>query len=475
MSHWSMRVKLAVAIGLFLILLQGLTSLLILSHEREFLIDLHSESAMASTRSFAIPVLDALLEEELHAGSSGTILAEAINNFMNSSDEVRYVAVLDNDNQVQAHNDLSLYGTNYKTVIYKGVRIFRDENLIIEASVPLTISTRSWGTLLIGFSADNIYNEISKLFNYLGLTTLVLILLTVFAVILISRHFTKQLDTIVTTVDSLDLDRLEKINFPECDGEAKILADRFSALQRRLIRSLSTTKSAEREVRHAEKLASVGRLAAGVAHEINNPLTGMQQCIETIRANPEDKETTRRYFDLIAEGLDRIEVIVKRLLEFSRKRPKGEVEVDFKKCVNRVSGLLEYRLKNNNVDIKETGSCSTVVAGDGQLLEEVCMNLMINACDAMLDGGELSIDYEHRNNFLLINFSDSGHGVASENLEMIFEPFFTTKDVGQGTGLGLSVTQSIVENHDGRISISNSKSGGAKFTVELPLFKENEK
>jgi signal transduction histidine kinase len=467
-----MRVKLAVAIGLFLVLLQGLTSLLILKHERAFLIDLHSDSAMASTRSFAIPVLDALLEEELYAGASGILLTESIDNFMQSSSDVRYVAVLNNNNQVQAHNDMYLFGTSYGTVNINGVRIFKDKSWIIEASVPLKISTRSWGTLLVGFSADNIHTEISKLFNYLGLMTIVLISLTVFAVIMISRHFTKQLNTIVSTVDSLNLESLEQVHLPACDGEAGILADRFTALQQRLIRSLTTTKSAEREVRHAEKLASVGRLAAGVAHEINNPLTGMQQCVETIRANPEDTETAHRYFELIAEGLDRIEIIVKRLLAFSRKRARGEAEVDLRKCVSRVQKLLEYKFKNNNVIVEETGHCPTVVTGDGQLLEEVCMNLMINACDAMPDGGKLIVSYEQKDNLLLIHFSDNGHGVDLKNKEMIFEPFFTTKEVGQGTGLGLSVTQSIIEGHDGKINVSASGSGGARFTVELPLFKE---
>ena len=352
------------------------------------------------------------------------------------------------------------------------IRIYESESYgwVVEAALPLRVATKRWGTLLVGFDAEPIRAEITRLFVFLGLLSLGVTLLSILAVYWITRRATRQLAQIITAVDELDLDSIEKVVLPASDGDAGILASRFGAMQRRLARSRNRLKQAEKEIHHAEKLASVGRLAAGVAHEINNPLMGIRNCVDAVAADPGDTEQAERYLGLAGEGLQRIAGIVRQLLEFARKRPQQHEPVDLLACVNKMTDLLAFRLDKEEIDVQVTSRCDeTVVMGDPQQLEELFLNLMINACDAMPDGGRVEVRFsEPEPGWLTAELADEGAGIDEEDLEQIFEPFFTTKEVGHGTGLGLSVTESIVESHGGSISAANRPEGGAVFTVRLP-------
>ncbi len=222
---------------------------------------------------------------------------------------------------------------------------------------------------------------------------------------------------------------------------------------------------------HSEKLASLGVLAGGVAHEINNPLMVILGRTELMMMEPGAGDEMKRNLETIRHETERIARIVQNLLTFSRKSRQEKIEsVDMNEVLERTLMLSEHQLTVGNVKVvKEIeANMATIDANAGQL-QQVFMNLIINAHHAMPDGGELTVKtgtiQEGR---VFVEISDTGCGISPEDVNRIFDPFFTTKDEGQGTGLGLAVSRNIIENHGGEIGVHSSLGAGTTFRVVLP-------
>lgn len=244
------------------------------------------------------------------------------------------------------------------------------------------------------------------------------------------------------------------------------MSNNFVDLSRRLERSRHELDKAREQVFHNEKLAALGRLTAGIAHEINNPLGGMKNCVKSMRASPQDTEKQLRYLGLMEKGLDRIGTTVRQLLSFGRREPLHHVKADVDAVIRECFALLEYSLKDIELvlDLQVAGLCSV----DVEALKQVLINVGINSVQAMPDGGLLEVRSRRRDGWVMVTVSDSGAGIAPDIVEKIFDPFFTTKDVGDGTGLGLSVCHALVERMGGRIEVESVVGVGTVFTVFLP-------
>jgi PAS domain S-box-containing protein len=252
---------------------------------------------------------------------------------------------------------------------------------------------------------------------------------------------------------------------------------------RGVIRDVSERKKAEEErkqleqkAQFASRLASVGELASGVAHEINNPLTGVIGYAHLLLARKDISRDVRRDLEIINEGAQRVAGIVKKLLAFARQTKPEQRYVNINELIHNTLDLRAYELAASNikVSLQLTRDMPMTIADPGQL-QQVFLNLIINAETEMKlthDKGRLSIKTEEINSILRITFKDTGPGIAKENLETIFDPFFTTREVGQGTGLGLSVCHGIVTEHKGKIWAESEPGKGATFIVELPLITE---
>jgi PAS domain S-box-containing protein len=252
---------------------------------------------------------------------------------------------------------------------------------------------------------------------------------------------------------------------------------------RGVIRDVTERKKAEEEKKQLEqkaqlasRLASVGELASGVAHEINNPLTGVIGYAHLLLARKDISRDVRRDLEIINEGAQRVAGIVKKLLAFARQTKPEQRYVNINELIRNTLDLRSYELSADNikVSLQLTRDMPMTIADPGQL-QQVFLNLIINAETEMKlanDKGKLSIKTEKINNILRITFKDTGPGIAKENLENIFDPFFTTREVGQGTGLGLSVCHGIVTEHNGRIWAESEPGKGAAFIIELPLVTE---
>jgi two-component system, NtrC family, sensor kinase len=238
------------------------------------------------------------------------------------------------------------------------------------------------------------------------------------------------------------------------------------------------TESREVQLRilQSEKLAAVGQLAAGVMHEINNPLATIGACVAAIEARLGESadSTVREYLEIIDNEVDRCTRIVDGLLDFSRpKEAAPKQPADPNGLVERTLFLLKHhqRFRRINVAQELGGGLPPVLVNDEQMIQ-VLMALMLNGVDAMEDGGVLTVrtrQHSQRADEVLIEVADTGHGIPAADLQKIFEPFYTTKPPGRGTGLGLSICYGIVEQHLGRLEVESLPGFGSTFRVYLPV------
>lgn len=239
-------------------------------------------------------------------------------------------------------------------------------------------------------------------------------------------------------------------------------------------------KLTQQQLVQAGKLAAVGELAAGVAHELNNPIGGIlgyaQYAMEKLNMateiTQEDLESFRKYLDYIQQGSQRCKAIVENLLRFSRANSSGFENLDINGVLEESITFTQHQLGLSRVEvIKDFNSGVPTLIGNPNQLEQVFTNLIINAGKAMPQGGKLLVksDYDPKNSVVKIEFADTGCGIPQENLNKIFDPFFTTRKPGGGTGLGLSVSYGIVKNHQGKIEVDSREGEGTRFVISLPI------
>lgn len=228
----------------------------------------------------------------------------------------------------------------------------------------------------------------------------------------------------------------------------------------------------------AEKLAAVGRLAAGIVHEINNPLATIAACAEALEqridegafAASESADDLTEYLGLIKNEAFRCKSITTGLLDFSRIRTGERVPTDVGEVVHSAANLISHQKRGDRIEINVEASDSLpLVDADGGQIQQAVIALATNAIDAMPGGGELTFRVFPQANRLMVEVADNGSGIPPENMSKIFEPFFTTKEVGKGTGLGLAVCYGIVSEHGGRLNVRSNLGKGTVFSIALPI------
>jgi two-component system NtrC family sensor kinase len=226
---------------------------------------------------------------------------------------------------------------------------------------------------------------------------------------------------------------------------------------------------------NSEKMASLGKLAAGIAHEINNPLGGILIYSSLMMEDLPEGDSKREDLARIVQEASRCKDIVKNLLEFARQTEPKMEPTDINRAITDGLFFLENQALFHNVKIiKNLDPFLPLVSGNASQLKQVLINIIVNAAEAMHGSGTLTItSYPSPDRKgILLEFTDTGEGIPEENLNRIFDPFFTTKEVGKGTGLGLATSYGIVEDHGGKISVKSTVGQGATFTIELPASQE---
>ncbi|MFQ6609917.1 MAG: PAS domain-containing sensor histidine kinase [Fidelibacterota bacterium] len=257
---------------------------------------------------------------------------------------------------------------------------------------------------------------------------------------------------------------------PLKDSKGKV----FQVIELR--RDITKRKFLEEQLIHTEKLTSIGRLAAEVAHEINNPLDGIQNCLQIIRKSPQDMPKVETMLGLITEGIERIGFMVRRLLLFARHHKLNKELIHINETVEKSLMLIKHKINSQGIQLHvDLAKDLPPINGDSDNLSQVFINILLNACDA-LEGksdGIITIETickkQQSSKMVQVKFTDNGIGIPDSNLERILSPFFSTKDKEKGTGLGLSVSNTIVEEHGGVIQIKSKEAKGTTVEVLFPV------
>jgi two-component system NtrC family sensor kinase len=237
-----------------------------------------------------------------------------------------------------------------------------------------------------------------------------------------------------------------------------------------VVEDISSRVQLEEQLQISEKMASIGLLAAGVAHEVNTPLTGISSFVQMLMQSTEPDDPKAQVLEKIERQTFRAAKIVNGLLNLARPAQVDSGPVDVNAVINDVLSLLEHQLRTGRIQVrKELSTPAPIVLGIEYKLQQVFLNLFLNARDAMPKGGWLTIVTRPSGDSATIEVADTGSGIPADQLSRIYDPFFSTKDIGKGTGLGLSITYGIVQEHGGSITCDSEIGQGTRFSLTLPL------
>lgn len=289
----------------------------------------------------------------------------------------------------------------------------------------------------------------------------------------------------------MDLNRIECPQYPQSSSKRRIcnVHITFTGREKKeillVIQDVTENVILEEQLIRSEKLAAIGQLVAGVAHEINNPLTAVIGFSDLLATEPEVNGQIKEDLLTIKHEAERARKIVQGLLSFSRPHKPQKEPTNINELIERILSVREYQLRVNNIEVTRNFDKNLPkISADQYQLEQVFLNIILNAEQAMLEAhkkglqhaqtlstpkGKLFIETKKENNYAKISFTDDGPGIPKENLLKIFDPFFSTKEVGKGTGLGLSIAYRIIEQHNGKIYVLSEEGKGTTFVIELPI------
>lgn len=362
----------------------------------------------------------------------------------------------------------------------------------LNAVVPITIEKQPWGWVAVSFSLEETSRERLRLFSGLGLMLLWFTLVFSSTGYYVRQTMVKPIRAISNATEEISRgnlayrveiysqDELGQLahSFNEMMRELKKSRDQLEefaeTLEQKVVEKTKDLQKAETQLVQSTKLAAIGQLAGGVAHEINNPLGGILGFSQLLIRERDQNDPLVADLRRIEESALRCKRIVENLLSFSRMSKGFRQSIDVNEALQETLFLVEHQLRLAEIEIITDYYPEKLrVMADRHQLQQVFLNMILNAKDSMSGGGSLTIGTDLVKRKAYIRFTDTGCGVGKGDLSRIFDPFFTTKEVGRGTGLGLSVSYGIVQEHEGDILVMSEVGKGTVFTVVLPAAKEN--
>lgn len=288
------------------------------------------------------------------------------------------------------------------------------------------------------------------------------------------------LDTLDGEIKNPGYPRYKKIWRFYFSDELDLLLAKFREMLLRLKRNYIELQKTRNSFIQAEKMAAIGTLAAGIGHEINNPISGIKNCLIRISKQPENIEQTANYIQLIQDATNKIENVTQHLLDFSRKEESVFTHIQLTEALENAIALIAFKAQKAEISITRDLRKDLTIFGSQNYLEQVFLNLLLNSIDAINEvksknpfyKGIISVSARKKNNNVLIRFKDNGIGIDKKNERKLFDPFYTSKDAGKGTGLGLYVSFNIIKEHNGEIYFKSEKGKGTVFSIELEEVKK---
>lgn len=444
------------------------------------------------TKSVAERSVDDILYDDLSS------LNKLVADKMRIDSNIAYIFIVDENNHILAHsfNDivplslLSLETNKDKETIQRVVDKRSAENSIRDFSIP--ILQGNLGKVRVGIFEESFNTSINKINNFFLLMVLLFLALGVFSAFIFSYIITLPIKKISKLADNLDLNSTQlnleifkTKNFIQnllqnkhIEDEIDVLTVKFNEMVFRLKNTYADLNEAQISLIQSEKMASLGTLSAGLAHEINNPIAGIKNCIRRISEAPENVKQNVVYFEMMEEAVLKIEKVVGGLLNFTRKPKLEYTKVQLKDIIDNVLLLSAFQLEKSRITLikKYTESIPLILVSSNQI-EQVILNLLLNSIDAINEkkeknpdfNGEIYFDLHKNEEYVEFEISDNGIGIAEDQLQAVFDPFFTLKKIRQGTGLGLTVCYNIIEQHQGKIVAKLNPTDGMKFIISLPI------
>ncbi|NJD62266.1 MAG: HAMP domain-containing histidine kinase, partial [Deltaproteobacteria bacterium] len=390
---------------------------------------------------------------------------------------VVYAMVLDRDGRIISHSDPAQYrhsiddplsrkalGASGLVLTYVGDPFAGG---VIDVATPLEIFSRRFGTLRMGYSPSGLAENVRLLERKVLVLTICAAALLILFVFVTARVMARPIQRLADALNTVHLGKLEPVPLPERSDELGDLQASYRVMVDRLRQQEAERERTQELMATTEKMATIGTMAAGIAHEINSPLTGALHSVKALGKETLDPRKRGRYLQVVEESLERIRRAVSQLLDYSTVHATHPSDCDLSLLVKSTLELLDYQIGKNRITV-ENRLPSLVLRADAHKMEQVFVNLVLNAIAAMPSGGRLEFRHAAEDSWLTLVVADTGIGIPEENLGRIFEPFFTTKGNGKGTGLGLAVCRKIVELHGGKITVSSRPGEGTSFYVSLP-------
>ena len=350
------------------------------------------------------------------------------------------------------------------------------------------------GVLDTMISLEGFEKEKAQIYNRMMISGVVSVIVLSFLLsLLLTRFVNRPIDKLLAATKTAAHGNLDQIVGVRSHDELGELSDSFNNMIAELKRSRDAiegwTQTLEQRVQertqelqqvqdqliHAGKMAAIGELAAGVAHEINNPLTGVLTFSSLMLKKVDENHPWKKDLENIVQQTTRCRNIVRGLLDFARQRKPDKKEWDIRTLIEQTLTLVEKQAPFQNIKInKEFRGMIPMLFVDGDQIQQVFMNILLNAADAMTEnGGTLTIRTELKDGIATVSFTDTGCGIPKEHFSKLFDPFFTTKQTGKGTGLGLAISYGIIQSHSGDIEVESEVGRGSTFRISLPIEKQN--
>ncbi len=447
--------------------------------EKRHLLETEERAAKTLAASLKLPFTQILLYEESGIVSEAGLLDLYISRMVGGRNlHIAYAMVFDSGGRIMSHSDLTQFNRKLddplsrKALSADGVILSRVgdpfDGGVIDVATPLNVSSKRFGTLRFGYSLAGIEARLRQLKRKALALTVSASAVMILLVYVVSRVMTRPIRRLVSALDSVGLGKLDAIPLPDRRDEIGDLQNSYRTMVGRLAKEKAEREATQDLLARTEKMATVGTLAAGIAHEINSPLTGAMHSAHALASGELSEEKRDRYRQVLGDALERIRRAVSQLLDYSTVHVTDVENCDLSALVARTVSFLDYQITRNRVEV-ENRLPPMILRADVHKMEQVLVNIVLNAVGAMPGGGRLSFRYVEDGPFLTLVVSDTGEGIPGENLEKIFEPFFTTKRNGKGTGLGLAVCRKIIEQHGGKISVSSRPGEGTEFRISLPF------
>ncbi|MEW6721497.1 MAG: ATP-binding protein [Thermodesulfobacteriota bacterium] len=454
----------------------------LLESEKGHLLVREERIAQTLAVSMRLPFTQILLYEETGTVAEAGLLDLYVSRMTeNPGLDIPYAMVLDPEGRVLSHSDLTQFNRNMDDPL--SMKALAATDIVVtpvgdpfrggsfDVAAPLNVSSRRFGTLRFGYSLSGLARSVRQLREKILLLTVLAAAGMIVLAFAASRVMVRPIRRLVGALDSVRLGTLEPVPLPGRRDEIGDLQESYRMMIDRLAREKAERESTQELLARTERMATVGTLAAGIAHEINSPLTGAMHSVSALKSGSVPEGKRERYLQVLSDGLDRIRRAVSQLLDYSTGHAMNYADCDLSALVARTVDFLDYEIRRNGIAV-ESRLPPLSIRGDAHKLEQVLVNLVLNAVAAMPAGGRLSFHHLENGPFVTLVVADTGEGIRGEDLERIFEPFFTTKKDGKGTGLGLAVCRKIVERHGGTIAVSSRPGEGAEFRISLPRMPE---